>query len=108
MQFDIDMMSAHKELFISARKLLIEVYQLTEVKKDRITTYSDDRGGICHMRTMKHGVDIGFLKGAAIDDKYEILTGTGKVMRVLSMSTIDIEIIQYYMDQAIKINANKS
>ncbi len=107
MQFDIDMKSEQKELFMSARELLIEYYKLKEIKKNRITTYSDDKSGICHMRTMKHGIDIGFLKGARMEDKYGLLTGSGKVMRVLSMDILDVDCIKYYIDQAIKINAEK-
>lgn len=105
MQFDIDMKSEHKDLFVSARKLLSENYRLREIKKDRITTYSDDNGGICHMRTMKNGIDIGFLKGARMEDKHGLLSGTGKVMRVLSMNALDTDCVKYYVDQAIKINA---
>jgi len=105
MQFDIDMKSEHKDLFMSARKLLSENYRLREIKKDRITTYSDDNGGICHMRTMKNGIDIGFLKGARMEDKHGLLSGTGKVMRVLSMDALDADCVKYYIDQAIKINA---
>jgi len=52
-QFDIDINSKHKELFLDARKLLF-TYELVENKKERITTYSDENGGVCHMRTMKH------------------------------------------------------
>ncbi|MGB7815048.1 MAG: hypothetical protein WBL28_01720 [Methylotenera sp.] len=107
MQFDIDMKSEHKELFMSARKLLIEYHKLMEIKKDRITTYSDNISGICHMRTMKYGVDIGFLKGAAMEDKYGLLTGTGKIMRVFSMNALDSDCVKYYIDQAVKINAEK-
>lgn len=107
MQFDIDINSTHKELFLSVRKLLIEDYQLKEIKKDRITTYSDDNGGICHMRTMPHGIDIGFLKGTRMEDKYSLLTGIGKVMRVLSLAILDTDCVKYYVDQAIKICAEK-
>lgn len=105
MQFDIDMKSAHKELFMSARELLLEYYKLKEIKKDRVTTYSGGTSGVCHMRTMKHGIDIGFLKGARMEDKYGLLTGTGKIMRVLSMSVLEVDRVKYYMDQAIKLNA---
>jgi hypothetical protein len=107
MQFDIDMKSEHKRLFNSARQVLLENYKLKETKKARITTYSDDKGGICHMRTMKHGIDIGFLKGIHLKDEYGLLTGSGKVMRVLSMSELNITQIQYYIDQANAINATK-
>lgn len=107
MQFDIDMKSEHKMLFNSARKILLEDYSLKETKKDRITTYSDDIGGICHMRTMKHGIDIGFLKGARMEDEYGVLTGSGKVMRVLPITELDVAQVKYYVDQAIFINSNK-
>lgn len=104
MQFDIDMKSKHKGLFSSVRKILLENYNLNEKKKARITTYADDKGGICHMRTMKHGIDIGFLKGVYMEDKYRLLTGSGKVMRILPMSELNIVQVQYYVDQAIAIN----
>lgn len=107
MQFDIDMKSKHKEQFCSVRHVLLEDYNLNETKKSRITTYADDKGGICHMRTMEHGIDIGFLKGVHMEDKYELLTGSGKVMRILSMSEPNIVQVQYYVDQAIAINAAK-
>ena len=107
MQFDIDMKSEHEMLFNSARKILLEDYNLKETKKNRITTYSDDIGGICHMRTMKHGIDIGFLKGVRMKDEYGVLTGSGKVMRVLPITELDVAQVQYYVDQAIFINSKK-
>ncbi len=107
MQFDIDMKSEHKILFNSARKILLEDFNLNETKKDRITTYSDSFGGICHMRTMKYGIDIGFLKGARMEDKYGVLTGSGKVMRVFPVREINSTQIKYYIHQAIEINAMK-
>jgi len=96
MPFDIDMNSEHKELLISARKLLSG---LMETKKDRITTYSDVNGGISYMRGMKHGIDIGFLKGTRMENKYSLLSGTGKVMRVLSMETLDADCGKCYIDK---------
>ena len=104
MQYDIDMKSEFKDLFLLARKLLLSFDDFVETKKERITTYSNKHGGICHMRTMKHGIDIGFLKGARMEDKYGRLTGNGKVMRVLSLTTVIEEEINYYITQASKIN----
>ena len=103
MQFDIDVDSKHKELFIIARELLL-AFGLIETKKERITTYSDKNGGICHMRTMPHGIDIGFLKGARMEDQFDALTGSGKVMRVLPLTSINKEKIEYYLKQALAIN----
>ncbi len=107
MQFDIDMKSEYKALFLAARKLLLKFDGIKETKKDRITTYSNENGGLCHMRTMKHGIDFGFLKGARMEDRYGLLTGSGKVMRVLSLKSFDDEKIKYYINEAIKVNAKR-
>lgn len=107
MQFDDDMDSPHKDLFVSARQLLLSFDGLQETKKDRITTYSTHNGGVCHLRTMPHGIDIGFLKGARMMDETGSLTGTGKVMRILSLEKMDEDLVRYYITQAIDINAQK-
>lgn len=39
MQFDKDIQSEHKDLFLSAREFLLSFDGVIETKKDRITTY---------------------------------------------------------------------
>lgn len=108
MQFDKDMQSEYKNLFLKARKILLSYEGIVETRKDRITTYSNEKGGICHMRTMPYGVDFGFLKGAKMEDNKGLLTGKGKAIRVLSQkSELNETMIRYFIDQAIEINANK-
>ncbi len=102
MQFDTDLQSPHKDLFMLLRNILIEV-GLEETKKERITTYSYKGGGVCHMRTMSYGVDIGFLKGVQFEDKYHALTGKSKKMRVLALEMFKEEWVRYYLKQAIEI-----
>lgn len=104
MQYEIDVKSDHSVLFLLLRKILIEEFKLLETRKQRITSYSGPCGGVCHMRTTKSGVDIGFLKGIYMVDTYNKLTGTGKVMRVLPIETVELKIITHYLTQAIKIN----
>jgi len=106
MQFEKDMKSVHRELFEAARAILLSHEGISETKKPRITTYGDMHGGICHMRTMPLGIDLGFLKGVHLDDRYGALKGKGKVMRVLSLNKMDKPLICYYLDQAIKLNAS--
>ncbi len=106
-QFNKDITSEHKELFLKARKYLLSFENMIETKKERITTYSNEKGGICHMRTMPHGIDFGFLKGAKMEDKLNLLKGTGKVMRVLPLKTFNDATINYYISQAIEINNKK-
>lgn len=108
MQFDKDLSSPYKDLFLKARALLLSFDGIVETKKERITTYSNSHGGICHMRTMPYGVDFGFLKGAKMEDKYAVLTGKGKAIRVVPQKEkLDKEVITYYIEQAISINAMK-
>lgn len=60
------------------------------------------------MRTMPYGIDFGFLKGAIIKDKYGVLTGTRKAIRVLSQKEeLDEGVIRYFLEQALEINVNK-
>lgn len=57
------------------------------------------------MRTMPHGIDIGFLQGAKMTDKLGRLTGNGKVMRVLPLTKFDTKTIDYYLQQAVALAA---
>lgn len=108
MQFDKDLRSEFKELFLQARELLLSYEGIIETKKERITTYSNRDSGICHMRTMPYGVDFGFLKGAKMEDKFGVLTGNGKAIRVLPQKgVLNEKVIKYYIDQAIALNTNK-
>jgi hypothetical protein len=102
MQFDIDMASTNKDLFMRVREVLLSYEGMIETRKPRITTYSFGKGGICHMRTMPHGVDIGFLKGARMADQHSRLHGNGKAMRILPLAKVEADIIDYYVCQAFE------
>ncbi len=107
MQFEKDMQSDHKDLFLKARELLLSFEGVEEIKKQRITTYGTKQGGICHMRTMPYGIDFGFLKGARMDDENGLLTGKGKTLRVLPVTTFDASLVRYYVAQALMLIAEK-
>jgi len=107
MQYNKDLESKHKNLFLQAREFLLSFEGIVETRKERITSYSNEKGGICHMRTMPYGIDFGFLKGAQMEDKRGLLTGNGKAIRILKQKELNKESIAYYLDQAIAINANK-
>lgn len=107
MQYDKDLQSEYKALFLEARSFLLSFDGILETKKERITTYSNEKGGICHMRTMSYGIDFGFLKGAKMEDKLSLLTGKGKAIRVLPQKKLDKKVVEYYIKQAIEINSKK-
>jgi hypothetical protein len=91
-------------MFHQAREYLLSIDGIVEQQKPRITTYSNANGGICHLRTMPHGIDIGFLKGARMSDPDNRLTGKGKILRVLSLRRFDREVIAGFVDQALLLN----
>ena len=106
-QFDKDMASEFSALFLQIRDILLSFDDIVETKKPRITTYSDPNGGICHMRTTAKGVDIGYLKGAQMDDKFNQLTGKTKKMRVQTIpshANLNESIIRDYINQGIMLN----
>ena len=107
MQYDKDLQSPHKDLFLQAREFLLSFDGIIETKKERITTYSNKKGGICHMRTMSYGIDFGFLKGAKMEDKLGLLTGKGKAIRVLPQKELNKTAVEYYLKQALAINSKK-
>lgn len=84
--------------------ILMSLQGAVETKKERITTYSNNSGSICHMRTMEYGVDVGFLKGAKMVDTYDVLIGKGKAMRVLPIIELNQDVLHHYLDQATQIN----
>lgn len=104
-QYDNDLKSPHRELFLSVRGILLGITGTEETKKEKVTTYSHNGAGLCHMRTMPHGVDIGFLKGFKMDDKYGLLHGETKRMRVLSLEALLSEELEYYLKEAIDKNS---
>jgi hypothetical protein len=70
-----------------------------------VVAYSYNGAGLCHMRTMPHGVDIGFLKGFKMEDRYGLLHGETKRMRVLSLEALLPEELEYYLKEAIAKNS---
>ena len=107
MQYDIDIQSVYKNLFLDVRNLLLSNPSIVETKKEKITTYSDKNGGICHLRTTTKGVDIGFLKGIHLQDKLSLLHGKGKRIRIISLKGYNEVVLLYYIQQALEINNKK-
>ena len=104
MQYDKDLESPHKDLFLAARDILLAIEGVEETRKEKITTYSYNGSGLCHMRTMPHGIDLGFLKGFQLEDKFGLLHGEAKRMRILSLEKMRKKELQYYLSEAISKN----
>jgi hypothetical protein len=105
MQYDKDLESPHKKLFLVVRDILLSIKGIEETKKEKITTYAHNGSGLCHIRAMSHGIDIGFLKGFKMEDKYGLLHGKTKRMRVLSLEKHLPTELAYYLNEAIDKNS---
>ena len=104
MQYKKDLSSPHRELFLNVRQLILSFDGVIEEKKERITTYSFNGRGVCHVRTMPYGVDIGFLRGVLLFDPEKHLVGSSKRIRVLPMKTLDSAVLGRFIDQALQLN----
>jgi len=102
MQFDKDMDSPHKDLFMAVRAKLMAQDDIEELKKEKITTYAFNGSALCHIRTMPKGVDIGFLKGYLMADDYGLLQGKTKRMKVVSLCSMLDQELDYYFQQALR------
>ena len=105
MQFETDLKSPHKDLYLATRDVILGFEGIEETRKPRITTYGLPGGGICHMRTMPEGVDVGLLKGSLLDDRYDLLVtrGSSKRIRVYSFDQLDEAKLSYYLEQSIAL-----
>jgi len=105
MQYDKDLESPHKDLFLAVRDVLLAITGVEEIRKEKITTYSFNGSSLCHMRTMPHGVDVGFLKGFLLENKYGLLHGEAKRIRILSLEKLRVKELKYYLNEAILKNS---
>lgn len=103
-QFLKDIESPFKDLFLEIRSYLLKYHGVEEEKKSRVTSYHYNNSAMCHVRTTDEGVDIGFIKGFQIPDKFFQLTGSGKKIRVMSMDIFNIDILDYYVGAAVSLN----
>lgn len=109
MQFDKDAMSKQSTLFFKVRALVMkeigdEVY---EKLSDNITTYYSKEDclknqGFCYIRTKDDYVHIGWFRGVFIDDKFDLLFGSGKRIRghkITQFDSIQKKAIKYYINE---------
>jgi hypothetical protein len=106
-KFEQDFESGNKNLFLEIREIIINYPQMAELQKSIVTSFSNDNGPICNMSSKSNQIEITFLKGIKMKDKYKLLTGTGKEMRSIIISKFNEELVKYYIDQAVTINSKR-
>lgn len=104
MQFDKDLNSNQAELFLAVREYIIKCIgkDTDERYRDNITSYYSKEGGFCYLRTYHDYIHIGWFRGVHIEDKYNLLFGSGKTIRGQRIKKFDKKIkksIAYYIEQ---------
>ncbi len=107
MQFEIEMRSKHKALFLEIRDVLLSFDGVKEVINTRSVCYHTSRGGLCHLKTTAEGVDVGFFRGTRMEDAYGMLWGAGKSKKFISLKKMNEEALIYYVVQALEINTGQ-
>ncbi|MFK7844701.1 MAG: DUF1801 domain-containing protein [Rhodothermales bacterium] len=107
MQFDIEMRSKHKDLFLEIRDVLLSFDGVREKINTRSVCYHTSQGGLCHLKTTNDGVDVGFFRGIRMEDAYNMLWGAGKSKKFISLQAMNEEALVYYVVQALEINAGR-
>lgn len=81
--------SAHKELLLRLRSLVLSNSQLKEEFKWGMPVYTINGKDICYIKATKNGANIGFTKGSMLSDASNILEGSGKEMRHIKISNLE-------------------
>ncbi len=103
MHFDKVMQSKHRALFLQVRDLLLDFEEVFERKNAHTTSYWTKKGCVCHIKTTQTGLDVGFTKGVQMEDAFGRLWGDGKSKRNISLSSMDENMLVYYIVQALEL-----
>lgn len=101
--------SAHTELLVGLRSLVLSNGLLKEEFKWSMPVYTKNGKDVCYIKGTKNGANIGFTKGATLTDVTNILEGSGKDMRHIKISSNEklkqsAAEISTIIDQACSLN----
>lgn len=100
--------SPQREIARNIRKIIKETFPaIKENFKWNQPSY-DYNGSICYIAAFEDHVDVGFFRGAHMDDPNHILKGTGKQLRhlkVRKLEDINKVVIKEFVKEAVKLNS---
>lgn len=104
--FETDSTGEYAELFLDVRdyiKICIG-NGVKEKHSENTTTFSSKEGGFCYIKVKDNYIHIGWLRGAKINDRYNLLFGAGKTIRGHKVYKLDKqtrEVIWYYVNETL-------
>ena len=88
-QYDLELRGEFADIFKTIRKILLSYPQINELKNAKQTSYGDKYGVIVMMRSLGDKFVVAFGKGAKLQEKYSVLSGSGKIVRHLYYKNVD-------------------
>lgn len=108
--YDIDL----AQLYFTLRNFVLEIYpdanELLYHTHALVSVYSPTTklmDAFCHIPIYSNHFNLGFNKGTLLDDRHQILQGTGKLIRHISIKSIsdfDNEKVKELLEQAIHLS----
>jgi len=89
LQFDQDISSKQRELFLYIRKIILSFTQIKEIKNAKQTSYKDNYSTVCMMRVRQEAVRVSFANGTRMKEQFPELLGDAKIVRFLEFQTIN-------------------
>jgi len=111
MQYDSDIRSDHKELFLHLRSVILSFDAIREKKNAKQTSYYDEHAAVCFLRVREERVRLSFANGAKMKERFCALLGDAKIVRYIEFSTIDdvdSEFIKEMIEESLLLNIEKA
>jgi len=89
MQYNIDIKGEFADIFKKIRAILLSYPQIKEIKNAKQTSYHDEYGVVVMMRTKGNEFVVAFGRGVKLQEKYQMLQGSGKFVRHLYFRSVD-------------------
>ena len=110
MQFDLDISSPQAACFMALRELILSYSEIHEFKTAKQTTYKDSYSSVCMLRVRQEKVRLTFANGAKMQERFEMLLGSAKIVRYLEYhdtQEIDSTLLHAMIEESLLINMEK-
>ncbi len=89
MQYNIDIKGEFADIFKKIRTILLSYPQIKEIKNAKQTSYHDEYGVVIMMRKKGSEFVVAFGRGVKLQEKYQMLKGSGKFVRHLYLKSVE-------------------
>ena len=95
---------------MALRELILSYSEIHEFKTAKQTTYKDSYSSVCMLRVRQEKVRLTFANGAKMQERFEMLLGSAKIVRYLEYhdaQEIDSALLHAMLEESLLINMEK-